>query len=198
MKLYKLLLAAVGATVLLGTLVSGASARQFEVNDQHIRALFSRVEFRAAFGTTVCHVTLEGSLHSRTLSKVAETLIGYITTAILGPCERGTATILTETLPWHVRYESFTGRLPEISSIRTRVVGAAFRVREPGGITCLSQSTATEPARGIYNIGAGGTITSAEIGGTIRTSCGVSGTFTSDRGPVLILGTNSAVVVRLI
>jgi hypothetical protein len=47
------------------------------------------------FFTTRCQVTLEGSLHTRTIAKVQGALIGYITTARLA-CSSGSLTILPE------------------------------------------------------------------------------------------------------
>lgn len=191
MKLCKMLLAVVGATVLLGALVGTATARQFQLSETRSTATFPRVEFRGGFQTTRCNVTLEGSFHSRTLSKVAESLIGYINRASVGGCEAGTATILTETLPWHVRYTSFAGALPNITAISTKVVGTAFRIREPFGIECLSRSTVEAPTTGTYNREAGGRITNAVIGGTIP--CGsFTGTLSGTSNSI------SAITVTLI
>ncbi len=180
MKLYKLLLAVVGASVLFGALATSASATRLSSSNQRLRATFASAEFGGLFGTTRCALTLEGTLHTRTIAKTAGLLIGYITAARLGACSAGTATLLTETLPWHTQYASFTGALPEISAVTTNVVGSAFRVRETGGITCLVRTTAGEPARGIYNRNvATRTLTSATLGGAIRTGAecfGASGT----------------------
>jgi len=201
MKYSKLLLAAIGATVLLGAFVSTASARNISTSNQFLRATFREVNFRLPFFTTRCQVTLEGSLHSRTIAKVVGSLIGYMTSARLGPCSSGSATILTETLPWHVRYAGFAGTLPAITSIRVNVINSSFRIREPFGITCLARSTATEPAIGTFNREAGGALTTAEIGGTIRTGpeCFEEpGSFTSDRGPVTLLNSTARVTVTLI
>jgi hypothetical protein len=200
MKLCKLLLAAVGATVLLGSLVSSASARTFSVENNRVRAAFSSVEFHLPEATTRCHVTLEGSLHSRTLAKVSGTLMGYITSAILGPCLSGTATILRETLPWHVRYSGFEGALPNITSLITHVVGASWRVREAGGIACLARSTSGEPAIGIYHRDASNHLT-ASISGRIRTGfecLGIAGSFRSDSPRVNLSGTTTPVSLTLI
>jgi hypothetical protein len=132
MKLSKLLLAVVGATVLLGALVSSASAGRLSNSSTTLRATWARMDFTGGFGTVECEVTLEGSLHSRTIAKVARALIGNITAAsVSSPCRRGGATILRETLPWHVTYNSFAGTLPNITNILTDVVGASFRIREP-------------------------------------------------------------------
>jgi hypothetical protein len=199
MKLCKLLLAAVGATVLLGALVSSASARNLSISNQTLRSQFRSVEFALPFFTTRCQVTLEGSLHTRTIAKVQGALIGYITTARLGPCAQGSATILTETLPWHVRYLAFSGPLPNITDLVINVIGAAFRVREPIGINCLSRSTPEEPSIGTFVREAGGALSSATIGGAIKTSCFEEiGRFSSDSGTVTVLGAATRITVRLI
>ena len=185
MKICKLLLAAVGATVLLGVLVSTASAGRLEINETRISAMWRSVEFGGAFGTIRCQVTLDGTLHSRTMVKTLGTLMGYITRAILGPCSSGSATILTETLPWHVRYSGFSGALPEITSLIVHVIGASFRIREIGGITCLARSSAEKPAViTFHRTLIGLVLREAGISGRIPTTCGPEGTFTSDSGTV--------------
>jgi hypothetical protein len=196
MKYCKLLLAVVGASVLLGALVSSASAGRISITNQSIRATFPRVDFRGVF-TTSCEVTLEGSLHSRTFTKVRR-LIGYITRAIVHqPCRNNEASILTETLPWHVEYESFEGTLPNITRISTHVIGSSFVVEEPFS-TCLARSTRERAAFGDYTVGAGGVITRADIGGTVPTNCGFNGEFTGPSGSFTLLNSTAAITVRLI
>jgi hypothetical protein len=200
MNLCKLLLAAVGATVLLGALVANTSARNFSVSEQHIRASVSRLEFHFPELTTSCHITLEGSLHTRTIAKTAGSLIGYITSAILGPCPSITATVLRETLPWHIRYSGFEGTLPAITSDRVHIINAAWRIRESGGVTCLARSTAAEPVVSRFHIDASGHAT-AGIEGSIRTGfecLGIAGSFRSDSPQLLGSATQTAVSVRLI
>jgi hypothetical protein len=203
MKICKLLLAAAGATVLLGALVSSASAGRFEINTQAIRSQWRSVEFRLPGGITRCEVTLEGTLHSRTMVKTIGSLIGYITRAILGPCVAGTAaTILTETLPWHVRYSGFTGVLPEITSLIVHVIGAAFRVQEPRRLICLARSTAARPGIGTFHRDTvTHLLTEVGIGGTIPTGAecfGAEGEFASDSGVVSQSNSNTRVNVSLI
>jgi hypothetical protein len=203
MKIFKVLLATAGATVLLSGLVSSASARELSLSNQSFRAAFSSVEAAGFGGIIRCQVTLEGSFHSRTLRKAAGTLIGYITRAISGPCSGGTTTILTSTLPWHVRYSGFVGALPEITSISSHVIGASFRVRESAGIACLVRTTATEPGVVTYHRNTTThEITEAGINGRIRTGpecLTIPGTFTSDSAPVSLLGTSSTrITVTLI
>lgn len=197
MKLFKLLLSVAGATVLLGALVATASAGRLNSSSQTLRATFARVDFAGGFGTTECAVTLEGSLHSRTIVKTAGNLIGSITRAAVGPCSRGSATILTATLPWNVRYTSFAGTLPAITRINTVVTGTNFQIREPFlGAICLAPNAT---ANGIYNREAGGALTSAEIEGReIETSCGIRGTLSGRSTTLTVLNSASRITVTLI
>jgi hypothetical protein len=199
MKLSKLLLAVVGATVLLGALVSTASAGRLSSSSSTLRATFREVRFAGGFGTTICAVTLEGSLHSRTIAKVANALIGYITRAALGSCTQGSATILTETLPWHVRYVGFTGTLPNIGSLITSVSRASFQIREPVfGITCLAASTDARPTTGTYTREAGGALTTAVITGRVPTNCGTEGTLEGTSNSLTVLGAATRITLTLI
>jgi hypothetical protein len=161
----KLLLTALTAALVFAAAVSTASARRFALSNQLYRVTWSELELlgHEPFGGTLtikCPVTLEGSLHSRTLSKVSGQLIGYVTAAFVRSesCVGGTARVLTETLPWHVRYDRFIGALPGITGIRIQLVGAKFLVTFPPGINCLFTSTAREPAFGILEREAGGLV----------------------------------------
>lgn len=167
MKLCKLLLATAGATVLLGALVSTASANHLSSSSQSFRITWTSAESIGGFGTIKCSLTLEGSLHSRTITKTFGLLIGAINRASLGPCSEGSATILQASLPWHVQYASFTGSLPSITNIRTNLIGFSIQLREPTfGITCLSVSEAGHPATNVYSL-TSGSVTSVTLGGTI-------------------------------
>jgi len=151
----KLLLGALTAALVLGAAVGSASARRIQLSDQTFRAIWNPLVFsNAAESIEVrCAVTLEGSFHSKTLSKVNEQLVGYVTSAKVAEagCAGGRARALTETLPWHIRYESFAGTLPIITSISVRLVGASFLV-EVFGVSCLYATEAGHPARGQIRI----------------------------------------------
>ena len=169
MKLSKLLLAVVGATVLLGAFVSSASARNLSINTRGINASWTRMNFRGGLGTVECEVIINGTGHSNTIAKTPGLLIGFVTAANVTRCARGSATVLRETLPWHVQYDSFSGTLPNITNIRTRVIGGSYRVQEPVfGINCLSRTSTAEPSYGTYNREVGGRVTSASVSGSIR------------------------------
>jgi hypothetical protein len=136
MKLGKLLFAAVGASVLLGALVSTASARNLEVT-QTTSALWARMDFEGGFGKVECEVKLSGSFHGRTLAKAPGSLIGFITEGTVLRCRRGGATIRQESLPWHRSYTFFFGTLPAITGFTETITGAEWQVREPFSITCI-------------------------------------------------------------
>ncbi|MFL5817572.1 MAG: hypothetical protein ACJ76L_08220 [Conexibacter sp.] len=163
----KLLLAMLGASALLCAASGTASARNFSASSQTFSVTWARFEITGAFGTYSCPVTIEGSFHTRTIAKNVGGLIGYVTRASVGLCSTGLfeTRVLTETLPWHVRYRSFTGLLPNIGSISTSIIGFALQVKEtPFAIRCLGASSAAEPL--ILNFGGEPTVS-----GTITTNC---------------------------
>jgi hypothetical protein len=142
----KLLLATLGAAALLCAAAGAASARNFSLSTQTLRATWRELEVSEQLGVTVrCQLTLEGSFHARTHAKVAGSLIGYVNRAVLGGCPIFEWRLLTETLPWHLRYRQFTGPLPSILSYSMDLVGFALRIRDSLGRSCLGTSTATEP-----------------------------------------------------
>jgi hypothetical protein len=113
-------------------------------------------------------VTVEGSFHSKTISKVSGQLIGFITTAEapLTCFEGGEVAILngveplpgggtaTNSLPWHIRYDSFSGTLPVIAGIRIQIVGAAILMWN-GLVQCLFKSTEGTPLYAILEVAEG-------------------------------------------
>jgi hypothetical protein len=140
--------AAIAALILLAA-TGVASARRIELSEQRFRTVFAPLTFGAEGQTpVVCRFTLEGSFHSKTISKVVGALVGYVTSAEVANCTGETARVLKETLPWHIRYVSFRGTLPAITSIRDSIIGAAFLVRAFGFVSCLYQSTTTNPITG--------------------------------------------------
>jgi hypothetical protein len=197
MRIAKALLAVAGATLLLGALASAASARILSTSSQTLRASFREIRFNGAFGNSSCAVTVEGSFHQRTQAKVAGSLVGYITRADLGACAEGRATVLRETLPWHIQYSSFSGTLPNITAFRANVIGVSFRIQEPFA-GCLGRSEAANPATVIFNREAGGALTTVTLGGSVPTSCGITGTFSSNAGPVTVLNSATRITLTLI
>jgi len=197
-----LLVALASAAVLMAALGSTATARNLSTSSQTLRAQFREIRFNFPNASTTCAVTIDGSFHNRTIAKVPGTLSGFITRVTLGACAVGTATVLTGSLPWHVRYQSFTGTLPNITSIIAHVVGAALRVREIGGTTCLAVTSAAEP--GIITMAretVTGAVTSVELTGTVLSGAeclGVGGGFVSDRAPVTVSNSTTRITISLI
>jgi hypothetical protein len=124
----KVVLAALTATLALAIAVVAASANRLAGNETQFRTIFTSMEFIGGGATVRCPVTLEGSYHSRTISKVVGSLIGYLTKTTVGTCNGGTARANTETLPWHIRYASFTGTLPTIRTISQNIIRSSFTV----------------------------------------------------------------------
>jgi hypothetical protein len=205
-RLRNVLFAVIGASVMMAAVVGTASARTLSSSSQTLRAAWREMVFTPpAGGSVACNVTLEGSLHSRAITKALYSLIGYITRADLGACVGGQATILRETLPWHVKYEAFAGTLPNITSIRALIIGASFRVHPEGSFTCLFRTTDAEHASGRFNREAGGALTSAEVGPSEITSteaCAFGfrtrGTLTGNTTSLTALNSASRITVTLI
>jgi hypothetical protein len=162
-KRVKITLLVLTAALALGAAVGNATARRLEVSEQRILVLFRALSFGqpGQEPTSICDVNIEGSFHSRTLSKVSGQLIGYITEAVVHrPCVRGAAWILNgverlangsttpNSLPWHIRYDHFEGTLPRITIIDLQLIGAQFLV-ESLGLSCLYTSTAANPMVGL-------------------------------------------------
>lgn len=137
------------ATAVVFACAAGAQARDLFISHGSLwREEWFPLSFRNG-GTTIasCTVILEGSFHYAHISKASEALIGSITRASLTLCSTGSATVLTESLPWHVCYRGFTGLLPSITGLKLGVVGMRFRIRENiFGIECLSTTEALHPA----------------------------------------------------
>jgi hypothetical protein len=206
----KLVFVALIATIALSFAISGAGARRIETSEQGFLVRISPIIWSAAGNRLSCPLTLEGSFHSRILSKVCGQLIGHISQAQIPvglepPCQGGTARALTETLPWHVQYVSFAGRLPAITQIRFQVVGARFQT-VIGGVTCLAGGTQAHPGAGAINIGGGGEGNSIRalpeftipLGGEFICGFAGNGTFEGS-GEVFTLRTPQArITVRLV
>ena len=165
------LLAVVATTATLGALVGAASANRLSLSTRTLSATWSSLTFTSSgFATNRCVVTLSGSFHSSTFTKTVGSLVGYITGASIGICSGMTARANTETLPWHLRYASFTGTLPSITSLRFAVVGFSFEILS--GFRCRYTSTAASPVTTSFTLGAGGTATAVGVSGGIASSTG--------------------------
>ncbi len=161
----KLILVGACGALLMALAVGSASANRLSISHGSLfKAIFRPLRFVSA-GVTAssCEVTLEGSFHSGTIRKVERALVGHISRASVGACTTGSATIRQETLPWHIQYLGFVGRLPAISGVRVILVGASYRLHEGiFGRECTSTTTEAEPAAGIAELEA------MEAGGNIN------------------------------
>jgi hypothetical protein len=192
----KLLLAALTSALLLAALVSSASANRIAASETSFRVTFSPLSFIPSFGSTVrCPVTLAGSFHSRTITKTAGSLIGYINSATVGTCETGRARVNAETLPWHIQYASFNGTLPNITGIVQNLIrpsfeiqGEIFGIRVTCRYTTPSQSGTNnrETTRGtITSLVPGSESTSSETGGCPSGRQSGSGNVTTPGGAAI-------------
>ncbi|HEV7772064.1 MAG TPA: hypothetical protein VGO48_02110 [Conexibacter sp.] len=192
-------------TIVLSTLamsmaVTTAAAHRFEVSNRNIRLTFTELTISAeGLPTDTCHVTLEGSFHATTWAKVTELLIGYVTRATTGSCSVGT-TVLTATLPWHIRYRGFSGPLPGITLLILRLDRLSMNVGALG-FNCL---TTTDLELNLVR--GGGPVISVvgafhevafRSGGGFGCPSSTGGIRTSE-GDLFLLGTSNAVTVTLI
>jgi len=173
-KTVKLLFAALTASLILGALVSNASATRLSSNSQTLRATFSSLEFNGeGIAIIRCPVTLEGSFHSRTIAKVERALIGAVTRAVVkqesctngigaafNGTERYNGTTSPNTLPWHLTYESFSGTLPNISAVNILLSRFRFGLRDNAGFCTGQYGTSTDNITSAANLGAGGAVAS--------------------------------------
>jgi len=150
----RLALAALMATALLALAVSDASAGRFSTSERNFELIWdnalpgkTKIEFIApSAGINVqCKHTLLGRFAERTILKATGINQGTINHSLLNECEGGSATLLSETLPWSIRYRSFTGTLPRISGIALGIIGARYRI-ESGGTTCDIITEPSHPA----------------------------------------------------
>jgi hypothetical protein len=206
----KLCLAGLTASLLMSLAVSSASANRISITNPRYRTAWSSLRFLDGGGVSrlTCQVTIEGSFHSATIRKIRGALAGFMTTArVHDPsCTGGGATILNESLPWHITFDSFTGTLPSLSGIVFLAHDLAFRI-DPGrlGLACLYSADATHRARGTVNVtqpGGGANTSTADT--TIRLLrqsgsglCPTEGGF-EGIGQVFLQGNTSRISVTLI
>jgi len=167
----KALIAVTTVSVAMSMLVGTATANRLAASTQALTATWTAITFTDSFGGNFsCPLTLAGSLHSRTITKVAGALIGFINRASFGTCNPGSATVLQATLPWHVRYLGFSGTLPNIGEMFTNVIGAAFRLVSTTGVPCLFTSSAVQPLVVAFRRGVGGAVTSKGLNGRLTSN----------------------------
>ncbi len=217
----RLAAAAVAAGLLLSALATSSLANRLSVENRNIRAVWRELTLRnkpgrQEFGPITCAVTMEGSFHERTFPKTAELLIGVITRAIAGhPCEgggeewaihNGTETVLrgipATSLPWPMRYVSFTGTLPFITTVTVNVTGIVVTAT---GLCLETFGEAAEVRPWVFRIGAGGAVNTFEPAEThlIRPAeafpfCTEMAKLAGASGAVTQLGTTTQIAMRLI
>jgi hypothetical protein len=146
--LNRLLLAALVATPVVALAAVGATANRLEISnfERGFNIKSGSIKFMVGEKTVDCEERLIGTFHSRTMPKTEGLLIGYINMpSIINLCTGGTAVFLTETLPWHVRYASFSGTLPKITQLTLQIVGLRVLIRPTLGVSCLATTTTTNP-----------------------------------------------------
>jgi hypothetical protein len=205
----KLVFTALAATLLLASVVSSASGSNLRVSSQRFRVTWSRLEFIEPVTRIAvrCQVTLEGSFHSATIAKVERLLIGAITRANVKEesCTGGRGRPNTETLPWHVTYENFTGTLPNIATVGLLLSRASFIIEVP--LVCtgrygippdnISGSATREAGGGITTLSPVRGRNFATLERTISGACPTRGSF-EGTGETFVLGTTSRITVTLI
>lgn len=190
--------------------VAAASAANFSVTNQTISVTWS--SFRFNEGRAQCPVTLEGSVHARTLQKVQSLLVGNIIAGRTGRCSVGSAVLLTaedgqrSSLPWHIQYGGFSGTLPAITRVRWHIFGLSYRIVKELE-TCLYSTSPTRPALlDLVREEGSGALRSASFFGTeaipLATGnpliCEASGLLGGGAGPVTIWGSATRVTLSLI
>jgi len=202
----KVLVAGFSAALLMLVAVSTASAGRLSVSNSRFRITWSPLRFDP--GDLRCNVTLEGSFHSATAQKTVGGLVGHVTKAIIAPpaqCANGEATIVQESLPWHVRYRGFTGRLPRMTGVVVGLVGARLRAHiNTLGATCEITGTVENPGIGIVLTNEEGTITGDRVDESssipLLGFCAIFGTegAYTGTGAVTLLNAATRITVRLI
>jgi hypothetical protein len=208
----KLTLAALTATLVMALAVNTASANNISLSNQTFRVVWSPLNFIGEGSSVrgVCNVTIEGSFHSRTIVKTIGALIGYVTRAIAGGCTENSATVLTATLPWHITYEGFSGRLPNITRVRLLLRHIAFVTQIFGGLVeCLyadAGNNQSENSAGEVLLSSGSANELAADpsiripfvrGSGLTENCPTRGGFTGT-GNVTLLGATTRITVTLI
>jgi hypothetical protein len=219
----KLCFTALTAAFLLASAVATTSARSLSTSNQNIRATWSSLEFVApGLATIRCQVTLEGSFHRSTIQKSPGTLIGAITRAkVKRPCSGGEGWAangldvaplgrLNNTLPWHVTYEAFAGRLPAIEAVILLLSRIRFKIQagSPPFFGCLGlYGNERDNITGRATREAGGAITditavtgrnSASLVSALSGICPERGTFVGRTTSVTLLGQTARITVTLI
>jgi hypothetical protein len=160
----RIALVAMAATLVLASAAATVSAGRINVSETGF--LFSwpttaPLTFRSEAETfrAVCAFRIKGNFHSTTIAKTPNSLVGTITESrnssctaedrrawILNGVEKRTPeeTPFPSSLNWHLTYQSFSGTLPSIVSVRFGITRFSVLIEELFE-SCLYQSTVARP-----------------------------------------------------
>lgn len=201
----KMAMVGLGAAFALAVAIGIASANRFSFSNTSIRTAITELTFSGGGSNDVrCAVTLEGTFHSSTFTKTLRALIGYITRATTNHARCtgiGKVTFNQASLPWHVVYNGFTGRLPTITSVLIRLKAIRFLIDE---IPIIRACEYTGDADAAFRTeGAAGTFFVA-VPETTAIPRNEAGSFCPTpyewvgAAPATLLGTSTYIIVRLI
>lgn len=117
---------------------SASAARGFAISEAlNITATARAMSFGPAESPIVCEVVRRISLH-RSVTKTAGNLLGFVTEATARNCRGGLVRMLSETLPWHIVYLSFSGTLPNATRAQVMIREIAWLEEYNSGLSrCL-------------------------------------------------------------
>lgn len=203
-KLLRVTLAALATAAMLTIAVGTADATRLEFPnwERGFRIVWNPLTLSAGSTIIRCPVTLEGTFTTRSIVKIPGQRVAAVTAAASNGCPGVNFTLLTTSLPWSMTYNSFTGTLPRIETVKLNLIGMAFQL-ETSGISCLATTRTERPFRGIATVNSGEIRTfTAEEGSSIETSggffCGFSGPASfSGTGTASVRGGTEAIQIRL-
>jgi len=207
------ILGALVAAAALASFVSSASAAHLRTSSQAFRVIWPEWTPEITYGNVTfkvsCPVTFEGTFHSRTIEKTVGTLFGYFTRATMNEAmctsrelPETRLKLLTETLPWHMRYRSFSGLLPNITAVAFDVLGPAIQVNGlPFAGICLYATTTAAPLGDQFDLSGG--VVSYRTGGFIPLRegnglCAERAALSGSGGRTTMQGSTSLITVTLI
>jgi hypothetical protein len=144
----KLMLAVAAATTLAAAVPGAANAsRSIETGSPGAITVTGRLNTEIARVRASCELTMRLTL-ARSIAKVAGTGMGSVTSIACGSLR-----FLGETLPWALRYVSFSGLLPNIAEVRFDIVTFGFLTDVGGpGFGCLFAGPLRVVARGFADL----------------------------------------------
>jgi hypothetical protein len=138
----KLLVTAFAVVLALTMGASAASAnRSISLSETRATATSAALTFTEEGGgfNIICEVTLTVTLN-RSIGKTRGNVVGGVTGVTVRNCRGGTVRVLAPEAarPWPIKYESFAGTLPNITSVRLTLERVGFLVEAFFGIArCL-------------------------------------------------------------